>query len=96
MVRKSSSPIRVYIDYRAIIEWTVKGSFLLPRIGDLIDQLKEAKRITHLDLRSIYSQVRILDDDPFDDSIDTTIFQGLNTLNGASCLLKMLMMIFGI
>jgi hypothetical protein len=42
--------IRVCIDYRAINERTVKDSFPLPRIDDLIDQLKDATCITHLDL----------------------------------------------
>jgi len=49
MVRKSDGSIRVCIDYRAINERTEKGSFPLPRIDDLIDQLKDATRITHLD-----------------------------------------------
>ena len=52
MVRMSDGPIRVCIDYRAINERTVKGSFPLPRIDDLIDQLKDATCITYLDLRS--------------------------------------------
>ncbi len=51
MVRKSDGSIRVCIDYRAINERTVKDSFPLPRIDDLIDQLKDAICITHLDLR---------------------------------------------
>jgi hypothetical protein len=38
MVRKSDGSIKVCIDYRAIDERTVKDSFPLPRIDDLIDQ----------------------------------------------------------
>jgi hypothetical protein len=34
MVRKSDGSIRVFIDYRAINERTVKDSFPLPRIVD--------------------------------------------------------------
>jgi hypothetical protein len=49
MVRKSHGSIIVYIDYRAINERTVKDSFPLPRIDDLIDQLKNATCITHLE-----------------------------------------------
>ena len=59
MVRKSDGSIRVCIDYRAINERTVKDSFPLPRIDDLIDQLRDATCITHLDLRSAYNQVRM-------------------------------------
>ena len=77
MIRKSDGSIRVCIDYRAIIERAVKDSFPLPRIDDLIDQLRDATCIIHLDLRSAYNQVRMSDDGPSDDSIATTTFQGL-------------------
>jgi hypothetical protein len=77
MVRMSDGSIRVCIDYRAINERTVKDSFLLPRIDDLIDQLEDVTCITHLDLRSAYNQVRMQNDGPSDDSIATTSFQGL-------------------
>jgi hypothetical protein len=74
MVRKSYGLIRVCIDYRAIDEHTVKDSFSLPRIDDLIDQLKDATCITHFDLRSTYNQVRMPDDGPLDDSVASTTF----------------------
>jgi hypothetical protein len=86
MVRKSDGSIRVCIDYRVINERTVKDSFPLPRIDDLIDKLREVNCITHLDLRSAYNQVRMSDDGPTDDSIAAIIFQGI-TPNGAPCLL---------
>ena len=57
MVRKLDGSIRVCIEYRAINEYTVKDSFPLPRIDHLIDQLKDATCITHIDLRSAYNQV---------------------------------------
>jgi hypothetical protein len=95
MVRKSNGSIRVCIDYRAINERTVTNSFPLPRIDDLIDKLKEANCITHLDLRLAYNQVRMSDDGPMDGSIAATTFQGL-TPNGALCLLDMLVMGFGL
>ena len=82
--------------YRASNERTVKDSFPLPRIDDLIDQLKDATNIKHLDLRSAYNQVRMtVDDGPSDDSIVATTFQGL-TPNGSSCLLEMRVMTFGL
>ena len=86
---------RVRIDYRAINKRTVEDSFPLPRIDDLIDQLRDATCITHLDLRSAYNQVRMSDDGPSDDSIAATPFQGL-TPNGSPCLLDMLVMGFGL
>jgi hypothetical protein len=51
VIRKLDGSIRVWIDYRAISERTVKDSIPLPRIGDLIDKLREAICTTHLDLR---------------------------------------------
>jgi hypothetical protein len=72
---------------------TVKDYFPLPRIDGLIDKLREANCITHLNLRSAYNQVRMFDDGSTDDLIATTTFQGL-TPNGAPCLLEMLVMGF--
>jgi hypothetical protein len=87
MVRKADGSIRVCVNYKALNECTVKDSFPLPRINDLLDQLRNAKYMTHLDLRLAYNQVRMSDDGPQDDSIVATVFQGL-TPNGASCLLE--------
>ena len=50
MVCKADGSIIVCIDYRAINERTMRDSFLLPRIDDLIDKLREARSFTHLDL----------------------------------------------
>jgi hypothetical protein len=77
LVRKLDGSIRVCIDYRAINKHTVKDSFPLPRIGDLIDKSREANCFSHLDLRSVYNQVIMSDDGPTDDSIAATTFQGL-------------------
>jgi len=69
----------------------VKDPFPLPRIDDLIYKLREANCITHLDLISAYSKVKMFDDGPTDNSIGATTFQEL-TPNGASCLFEMLLM----
>jgi hypothetical protein len=95
MVRKSDDSIRVCIDYRAITERTAKDSFPLPRIDDLIDKLRDATLITHLDLRSAYNQVKMSGDGPTDDSITAITFQELAP-SGASCLLEMLVIGFGL
>ncbi len=95
MVRKPDGSVRVYIDYRAINERTFRDSFHLPRIADLIDKFREARCITHLDLRSAYNQARMLNDSPTNDSMLAIAFQGL-TPNGAPCLLEMLAMGFGV
>ena len=41
MVRKSDGSIRVCIDYYAVNERTVKDSYPLPRIDDLIEKLRD-------------------------------------------------------
>jgi len=95
MVRKADGSIRVCVDYIALNECIMKDSFPLPRIDDLLDKLRSAKCMPHLDLRFTYIQVRMSDDGPQDDSIVATLFQGL-TPNGASCLLEILVMGFGL
>ena len=95
MVRKLDGSIGLCIDYRAINERAVKDSFPLSGIDDLIDKLKEAHCITHLDVRSTYNQVRMSDDGPTDDSAAATTFQVLPP-NGAPGLLEMLVIPFGL
>jgi hypothetical protein len=94
MARKPNGSIRVCIDFRVINERTVRDSFSPPRIYDLIDKLREARCITHLDLQSAYNQVRMSNDGPTADSIESTAFQGL-TPNSAPWWLEMLVMEFG-
>jgi len=79
MVRKPYGSIRVCVDYRELEECTVKDSFTLPRIDDLLDKLRNTECMTHLDLRPTYNQVRMSDDGPQDDSIAATTFQGLTS-----------------
>ena len=51
MIRKSDGFIRVYVDYKALNECIVKNSFPLPQIDVLLDNLRYAKCMTHMDLR---------------------------------------------
>ena len=41
-VKKKDGTLRMCIDYRQINKVTVKNKYLLPRIEDLFDQLREA------------------------------------------------------
>jgi hypothetical protein len=61
----------------------------------LLDKLRNAKGMAHLDLRSAYNQVQMSDDGSQNDSIVAAAFQGL-TPNKASCLLEMLVTGFGL
>ena len=51
------------IDYRALNKIMVKNRYPLPRIDDLLDQLKHAIYFTKLDLHSGYHQIRIAEND---------------------------------
>ena len=55
--------LRLCIDYRLLNKQTIRNSFPLPRIDDLVDQLGHAKVFSSLDLTSGYWQCRLTDSD---------------------------------
>jgi hypothetical protein len=58
-VKKKDGSMRMWIDYRNLNVMTVKNKYPLPWIDDLLDQLKDAKFFSKIDLRSGYHQMKI-------------------------------------
>jgi hypothetical protein len=62
-MKKKDGTLRLCTDFRQLNKVTVKNKYPLPRIADLFDQLKDAKIFSKIDLRPIYHQVRIKEED---------------------------------
>ena len=58
-VQKKDGTLRMCIDYRALNKITVQNRYPLPRIDDLLDQLRHAKLFSAIDLVSGYHQLPI-------------------------------------
>ena len=59
LVQKKDGTWKLYTDYRALNKITVRNQYPIPRIDDLLDQLKGAKYFSKIDLKSGYHQVPI-------------------------------------
>ena len=58
-VKKKDGSMRMCIDCRSLNAVTIKNKYPLPRIDDLLDQLKNVKYFSKIDLRSGYHQMKI-------------------------------------
>lgn len=64
-VKKKNGGLRPVQDYRRLNDITVKNSYLIPPISDLMDRLKGSRYYTKLDVRWGYNNVRIKDGDEY-------------------------------
>ncbi len=61
--KPSNGSLHLYVNHQGLNNLTIKNWYLLPLIGEFLDQLGWAKRFTQIDLTIIYCWMRIQESD---------------------------------
>ena len=59
LVRKKSGSLRMCVDYRQLNQRTIRDSYALPRIDDILNCLGGSEYFTVLDMKSGYQEIPI-------------------------------------
>ncbi len=71
-VKKKDGGLRPCIDYRGLNDITIKFRYPLPLVPAALEQLRQAKYYTKLDLRNAYNLIRIREGDEWKTAFSTT------------------------
>jgi len=63
LVKKNDGSSRLCVDYRQLNKLTIKNKYPLPRIDDMLDQLRGAAMFSKIDLRFGYHQILVKPED---------------------------------
>ena len=63
--KKKDGTLRVCLNYKKLNAVTIRNSYPLPLIAEIIELVKGAKYFTKLDLRSAYNLIRIMAGDEY-------------------------------
>jgi len=63
--KKHDGSLRLCVDYKKLNAVTIRNSYPLPLINDIIERVKGANYFTKLDLRSAYNLIRIKEGDEY-------------------------------
>ena len=62
LVKKRDGSIRMCVDYRQLNKRTIRDSYALPRIEEILDTLSGSKYFTVLDMKSGYHQIEVFEE----------------------------------